>query len=173
MQERIRSCVLQIIDGSVGTRGEGAYLVDLKVKGPQRARKIEIVVDDDSGVRIDQCAWLNRRLRERLEGDEELLAMVGEDFEITASSPGLGEPIMLPRQYIRHCGKVLEVTYSDDGGVERELKGRLLRVSLSEESRQHIVIMPEKNKKKGATPNREEVTLYLDQVSRAVPVAEL
>ncbi|NHQ59902.1 ribosome maturation factor RimP [Chlorobium sp. BLA1] len=173
MQERIRSSVLQIIDGSAGTRGEGAYLVDLKVKGPQRARKIEILVDDDSGVRIDQCAWLSRRLRELLEGDEELLALVGEDFEITVSSPGLGEPLMLHRQYVRHCGKIIEVTYTDEDAVQRELRGRLLRVSLSEESRPHIVIMPEKNRKKGSTPNREEVTLYLDQVNRAIPLAQL
>jgi len=173
MQERIRNSVLHIIDGAAGTRGEGAYLVDCKVKGPQRARKIEILVDDDSGIRIDQCAWLSRRVRELLEGDEELLALVGEDFEVTVSSPGLGEPIMLPRQYKRHCGKMMEITYRDDEALPRELKGRLLHVSLSEESRPHVVIMPEKNKKKGSTPGREEVTLYLDQVERAVPVAEL
>jgi ribosome maturation factor RimP len=173
MQERIKNCVLQIIAESSGTRGEGAYLVDLTVKGPQRARKIEILIDDDSGVRIDQCAWLSRRVRERLEGDEELLEMVGEDFEITVSSPGLGEPIRLPRQYIRHSGKLMQVTYTDAEGEHRELKGHLLQVSLSEDSRPHIVIMPEKNKKKGDQSKTEGVTLYLDQVVRAVPEAEL
>jgi ribosome maturation factor RimP len=175
MQERINNCVLRILAESSGTRGEGAYLVDLKVKGPQRARKIEILIDDDSGVRIDQCAWLSRRLRERLESDEEqeLLDMVGEDFEITVSSPGLGEPLMLSRQYIRHCGKLLQVTFTDPEGVHRELNGRLLRVSLSEESRPHIVILPKKNKIKGDQSKTEEVILYLDQVIRAVPEAEL
>jgi ribosome maturation factor RimP len=173
MQERINNCVLQIIADAQGTRGEGIYLVDLKVKGPQRSRKIEILLDDDSGIRVDQCAWLSRRVRERLEGDEELLDMVGEDFEITVSSPGLGEPLKLPRQYLRHSGKTMEVTYTDAEDAEKVLKGHLVLVSLSEESRPYIVIMPEKNKKKGDQSKTEGVTLYLDQVIRAVPEAEL
>ena len=33
MQERIKNCVSQVIEESVGTRGEGVYLIDIKVKG--------------------------------------------------------------------------------------------------------------------------------------------
>ncbi|TLU51174.1 MAG: ribosome maturation factor RimP, partial [Chlorobium sp.] len=90
MLERIRNCVLQIIAESIGTRGEGAYFIDLKVKGTERNRKIELLVDADDGIRIHQCAYLSRRLRERLEGDEELLELIGENFDLVVSSPGLG-----------------------------------------------------------------------------------
>ena len=73
MQERIRNCVLQIIAESAGTRGEGAYFIDVTVKGSERHRKIEVLLDADDGIRIHQCAYFSRRLRERLEGDDELL----------------------------------------------------------------------------------------------------
>ncbi|MEI6756430.1 MAG: ribosome maturation factor RimP [Chlorobium sp.] len=173
MQERINNCVSRIIAESVGTRGEGIYLIDLKVKGPARNRKIEILVDTDAGIQIHQCAWLSRRVREQLESDEELLTLIGEDFELLVSSPGLGEPIKLPRQYSRHVGKLLRVVYNDESGEQAELEGHLQGVSLSEESRSHIVILPKKNKTTGHKPKTEGITLYLDQVIRAVPEAEL
>jgi len=173
MQERIRDCVLQIIADSVGTRGEGAYLIDVKVKGNERNRKIEIVVDADDGIRIHQCAYISRRIRERVEGDEELLDLIGENFDLVVSSPGLGEAIILPRQYLRHVGKFMRVTFTAENGDRVELNGHLLDVSLTEEGRSLIVIMPEKNKKKGHQPIIEGIRLYLDQVVRAVPDAEI
>ncbi|MEI6848201.1 MAG: ribosome maturation factor RimP [Chlorobiaceae bacterium] len=168
MQKRINSYVLQIIAESAGTKGEGVYLIDLKVQDSLRVRKIEVIVDTDTGISIDQCAWLNRRLRERLESNEQ----IGEDFELTVSSPGLGAPIILPRQYIRHCGKLMKVTYSHDD-VQVGFKGRLLRTLLSEESRLSIVMMPEKRKKKSDQFTAEEITIYLHKVICAVPEVEL
>ncbi|TLU85819.1 MAG: ribosome maturation factor RimP [Chlorobium sp.] len=173
MQERIVNCVLQVITESVGTRGEGVYLIDLKVKGKGSGRKIEILMDADNGIQIHQCAFLSRRIREKLEGDDELLELIGENFDLMVSSPGLGEPIILPRQYIRHIGKLLQIRYIDSLGDQVELNGHLLEALLSEESGARIVIMPEKEKRKGQQPNQEAVTLYLNQVIRAVPEAEL
>ena len=173
MQERINYYVQQVIDAAVGTKGEGAYLLDLKVKGPASRRKIEVLFDTDTGIRIDQCAYLSRRIRERLEGDEELMGVLGEDFELLVSSPGLGEPILMARQYIRHQGRLLQLTYISESGEQCELKGRLLEVSLSDETGARIVIMPERNKKGGRQTKVESITLYLDKVSRAVPEAEL
>ena len=149
MQERIRNCVLQIIAESVGTRGEGAYFIDVTVKGSERHRKIEVLVDADDGIRIHQCAYLSRRLRERFEGDDELLELVGENFDLVVSSPGLGEPIVLPRQYVRHTGKFMRVTYSDDAGEEVELEGHLKDVLLSDDERSWIVMLPKKIQRRG------------------------
>jgi ribosome maturation factor RimP len=173
MQERINNCVLQVIAESVGTRGEGAYLIDISVKGKGSGRKIEVLMDADIGIRIHQCAYLSRRIREKIESDDKLLELIGENFDLIVSSPGLGEPIILPRQYIRHVGKLLQVTYADSQGETVELTGHLQEVSLLEESGAHIVIMPEKNKKRGQQPKIEGITLYLNQVIRAVPEAEL
>lgn len=173
MQERIRNCVSRVIAESVGTRGEGAYLIDIKVKGKASARKIEILMDADIGIRIHQCAYVSRRVREQIEGDDELLELIGENFDMIVSSPGLGEPIIIPRQYIRHVGKLMLVTYGGVDGEPVELAGHLQEVSLLEESAPYIVIMPQKNKKRGQQSKIEAVTLYLNQIIRAVPEAEL
>jgi len=172
MQERISSCVLQIIAESAGTRGEGAYLIDVKVKGKGSARKIEVLMDADTGIRIHQCAWFSRRIREKLEGDDELLELIGENFDLMVSSPGLGEPIIIPRQYIRHNDKLLRIRYTDSFGEQAELSGHLKDVSLVEESRPWIMIMPKKGKKRDPQPSTG-IILYLDQVICAVPEAEL
>ena len=66
MQERIKNCVSRVIEESVGTRGEGAYLIDIQVKGKGSGRKIEVLMDADSGIRIHQCAYMSRRIREKL-----------------------------------------------------------------------------------------------------------
>jgi ribosome maturation factor RimP len=173
MQERIKNCVSQVIEESVGTRGEGVYLIDIKVKGKGSGRKIEVLMDADIGIQIHQCAYISRRIREKLEADDELLELVGENFDLMVSSPGLGEPIIIPRQYIRHVGKLLLITYADSQGEPVELAGHLQEVSLLDESGANIVIMPETNKKRGQQPKIDCVTLYLNQVIRAVPEAEL
>jgi ribosome maturation factor RimP len=173
MQERIRNCVSQVIEESVGTRGEGAYLIDIKIKGKGSGRKIEVLMDADVGIQIHQCAYMSRRIREKLEADDDLLELVGENFDLMVSSPGLGEPVIIPRQYIRHIGKLFQITYTDPQGEPVELTGHLQDVSLSEESGACIVIMPEKNKKRGQQSKTDAVTLYLNQVIRAVPEAEL
>ena len=67
----------------------------------------------------------------------------------------------------------MRVTYRDEGGEEVELQGHLKDVLLSDDERRWIVMVPEKNKKKGQQPKVEEIRLYLDQVVRAVPDAEI
>jgi ribosome maturation factor RimP len=173
MQERISSYVSEVIAESAGTRGEGAYVIDIKVKGKSTSRKIEILMDADTGIQIHQCAYMSRRIREKLEADDDLLELIGDNFDLMVSSPGLGEPIIIPRQYIRHVGKLLLVTCAGPDGEPVELAGHLLEVLLSDESGARIVLMPVTNKKKGQQSKTEAVTLYLNQVIRAVPEAEL
>ncbi len=173
MQERIRNIVLQLVAESVGTRGEGAYLVDVKVMGKASSRKIEILMDADCGIRIHQCVWFSRRIREIIEADEELLDLAGDNFDLMVSSPGLGEPVILPRQYIRHIGKLLKIRYTDSEGEQKELSGHLQDVSLHEEGKSWIVILTESGKKRKPTSAAEGMLLYLDQVICAVPEAEL
>ncbi|MEI7694469.1 MAG: ribosome maturation factor RimP [Chlorobium sp.] len=173
MRERISNVVLQIVAESVGTRGEGAYLVDVKVKGNATSRKIEILMDADCGIRIHQCAWFSRRIREKIEADDELMDFAGENFDLMVSSPGLGEPVIIPRQYIRHIGKLLRVRYTDSEGEPAELSGHLLDVSFTEDGKGWIVLKQEAGKKRKPTSAAEGMTLSLDQVICAIPEAEL
>ncbi|MDT9546371.1 MAG: ribosome maturation factor RimP [Chlorobium phaeovibrioides] len=172
MQEALLKCVHEVLSATAGTKAEGVYFIGMTVKGSVVHRKIDVVVDADSGVRIDQCAFLSRRLRERLEEDEEMIGILGDNFDLVVGSPGLGEPIILDRQYGRHVGRLLRVSYSDSEGLEHELTGHLQEVLLSEGGGS-ITLTPCVEKKSGKQEDVENVTLELSAVLRAVPEAEI
>ncbi|TCD48907.1 ribosome maturation factor RimP [Chlorobium sp. N1] len=172
IESRIETIVLEVLDGALGTKGEGVYPVAVRVKGSAVHRKIEVVVDSDEGVRIDQCSFFARRIRERLEEDEELAGTMGEDFDLIVGSPGLGEPLVLPRQYGRHKGRLLRVRYRDPEGLAHEFTGRLLEVSL-EENGGTITLEPLPEKKKGKQEAAEKVTLELASVLEAAAEPEI
>ncbi|NTU98289.1 MAG: ribosome maturation factor RimP [Chlorobiaceae bacterium] len=168
MQERIGHYVLQVIEEL-----QGIYLVEFRLKGPKRGPKIEIILDTDSGIRIAECARFSRRLRELLESDADLLAETGDDFELMVSSPGLGEPLKLARQYIRHTGKPLRITYADEAGTEKEIFGHLAEVRFQDDERPSITLFPIQKKAGGRKTEKQPLTLYLDRIVRAVPEAVL
>ncbi len=168
MQERIRHSVLQVIE-----EFEGVYLVDLRVRGAQRGRKIELILDTDTGIRIDACARISRRLHDLIESNADLLAETGEDFELMVSSPGLGEPLKLDRQYIRHKGRPLRVTYTDEDGTEKEAFGRLADIVLQDDGNRRITLLPIIRKGTASKKEKQSVTLSLDQIVRSVPEADL
>lgn len=90
----------------------GVYIVQVKIKP---TNNIKVFIDTDSGVSIDTCIKVNRALYKALEG----AAIFPEgDFSLEVSSPGVGEPILLARQYVRNVGRALSVTLQDDKKVE-------------------------------------------------------
>ncbi len=62
---------------------------------------IEVVIDSDTAVPIEKCAELSRAIESGLDREE-------EDFELTVMSAGIGEPLVLPRQFRKHMGKTVE-----------------------------------------------------------------
>ena len=69
------------------------------------ANKVEVFLDSDSRLTISQCARLNRFLQKFL--DEENL--LGEKYILDVSSPGVGKPLKLLRQYKKNIGRRLEL----------------------------------------------------------------
>jgi ribosome maturation factor RimP len=172
MEEKIRRCIFQVLESSEGSKGEGVYLVRLQVKGAAKHRKIEVLLDSDAGIRIDQCSFLSRRIREQLETDTSQPVLSGEDFDLVVSSPGLGEPILVPRQYLRHAGHLLQVVYSGEQGEALTLTGRLSKVLQSGGAVSALELVPLKPGKKGARIVQEPVELALERIVRAVPEVE-
>lgn len=108
------------------------YIVDIQVVGRQGGRiKVTILLDSDTGITIDECASISRRLG----GQMDELNFFGESpFTLEVSSPGVDFPLTFPRQYIRNVGRQLTVTLLD-GGIR---KGRLETVADD-----HIVLVIE------------------------------
>ena len=84
------------------------FFVDMKVKP---TNNIKIFLDADSGLGIEKCIRINRRLYKQV---EEMGFYPEGDFSLEVSSPGIGEPLLLLRQYIKNIGRNVEVTLNDD-----------------------------------------------------------
>ncbi len=88
------------------------FLVQVKIKP---TNNIKIFLDTDTGISIETCIKINRKLYKSL---EETALFPDGDFSLEVSSPGVGEPILLMRQYKRNVGKNLIVNLANDIKIE-------------------------------------------------------
>lgn len=96
--------------------GEGElFLVAITISTQNRIR---VFIDGDKGVSIDDCIRLSRHIESQLDRDK-------EDFELEVSSVGVGQPLVLFRQYNNNLGRRLSVHASDN----RYIKGKLTGVT--------------------------------------------
>ena len=79
--------------------GSDIFLVSVKVSS---SNKIFICVDKNSGITIDECVAIHRKVEQCFNRDE-------EDYELQVSSPGLDAPFIVIEQYIKNEGKKVEV----------------------------------------------------------------
>ena len=95
--------IRKMIDTHVS--GSDKFLVQLSVspKG-----QISVLMDGDSGFTISDCVALSRHIEHQLNREE-------EDFSLEVSSYGVGNPLILPRQFVKNSGRLLEVTFTDGG----------------------------------------------------------
>lgn len=91
------------------------FLVDLKIKP---TNNFKIYLDADSGLGIEKCIRINRALYKIM---EEMGIYPEGDFSLEVSSPGLGEPLKLHRQYLKNIGRDVEVDLLDETKIEGKL----------------------------------------------------
>ncbi len=95
--------------------GGHVFLVSLKVS---RQNQISVFLDGDNGVTIQDCSKLSRHIESQFNRDR-------EDFELQVSSVGVGQPLLLTRQYKNNVGRRLAI--STEGN--QRIKGKLTEVS--------------------------------------------
>ncbi|MDB5284290.1 MAG: Ribosome maturation factor rimP [Bacteroidota bacterium] len=133
------------------------FLVDVKFS---MGRKLEVYVDSDEGIHIDDCATISRFLEKHLDGS----GIVPDNYILEVSSPGMDNPLRIPRQYKRRIGRILEVVKNDGTNIEAQL------VEVGPENILLREVKPEvKKKKKPAEeqPAKEFVVRY-DEIKKAV-----
>jgi len=131
---------------------EDLFLVDFIEKGTSRAGKIVILLDGDSGVTIDQCASVSRRLSRFMDENVEL----ENPLTLEVSSAGLEHPLLMLRQYQKNIGKNVKSTLVS--GVE--IEGELLATAENE-----IVIKVVTDKRKKLT---EEIRVNLVDINKTI-----
>ncbi len=82
-----------------------AFLVEarLRVHGPEP--EVYLRVDTDKGITLDECVKVHLYLKDKLAAVDWLPENVG----LSVSSPGIGAPLRLKRQYYQNIGRLLAV----------------------------------------------------------------
>ena len=108
-----------------GVEGTDIFLVKLTVSS---SNDINVLLDSDSGLTLSDCRSISRVIETSLDREN-------EDFSLTVSSSGVGEPLVL-RQYKKNVGRKVRVTLidgeiieakmvaADEKGIELEWKSR-------------------------------------------------
>ena len=119
LKEKVKQLIAE------GVEGTDIFLVKLTVSS---SNDINVLLDSDSGLTLSDCRSISRAIESSLDRED-------EDFSLTVSSAGVGEPLVL-RQYKKNVGRKVRVTLIDgeiieakmvavnDKGVELEWKSR-------------------------------------------------
>lgn len=138
---------------------EDFYLLEVKFNPANK--KVEVFLDRDAGLSLEEASRLNRHLQSRI--DES--GILGEKYTLDVSSPGIGRPLQLPRQYRSNIGRKLEVDYRNADGPQKQ-KGILTQVL--DDSR--IILQFDKKRKQGKKRITESVDLEIpfEHIDKAV-----
>lgn len=110
--------VKQRIDEAI-LENPSLFLVEWKISADNA---IEVLVDSDEGVTIDEIVRISRHIEHNLDREE-------YDFSLNVATAGVGNHLVLPRQYKKNIGRSLKVTKIEGG---KDLEGEL--VSADEEA---------------------------------------
>ena len=102
---------------------EKAELVDIVLKGTKRNYIVVIYIDKLGGVTIDDCTKISRKLMQKTELDD----LLGNNYRLEVSSPGIDRPLKTQRDFERHIGRLLEIKFQDEGGLHK-IEGNLKKV---------------------------------------------
>src|SRR5690606_36324587 len=83
-QEKVK----QLIEEAVA-ENPSLFLVEWKISADNA---IEILVDGDEGVSIEEIVRISRHVEHNLDSEK-------DDFSLNVSSAGVGNPLVLPRQF--------------------------------------------------------------------------
>jgi ribosome maturation factor RimP len=123
IKTRLREIIVPIVENS------GAYLVDINLKGVGKRLVVEVFVDTDDGITIKKCEEISKQISDALD----FYDPIPGSYRLEVSSPGVGNPFKVKRQYFTNIGRFLRVKYIDEIlGQTLEVFGRL--VSAGEES---------------------------------------
>lgn len=102
--------VKQIVEEAIAAN-PALFLIEWKISPDD---KISILADGDEGLSIEEIVRISRFVENNLDREE-------CDFSLEVSSPGVGTPLVMPRQYKKNIGRLLEVTLNNDTKVEGEI----------------------------------------------------
>lgn len=143
---QVEKRVKELVEEKISDRPE-LFLVEVKML-PNN--KLIIHVDGDEGITIQDCAAISRHVGFHLEEEN----AIEKAYNLEVSSPGIGEPLKLKRQYEKNIGR--EVSIKQVGGEVKE--GKLL--SVTEEG----IVIAAKVKEKGKKVQLAETAVDFNNI---------
>ncbi|CUS84738.1 ribosome maturation factor RimP [Candidatus Kryptobacter tengchongensis] len=117
IKSKLREIITPIVESS------GAYLVDINLKGFGKKLTLEVFVDTDDGITVKKCEEISRRISDALDFHD----LIPVSYRLEVSSPGVGNPFKVKRQYFTNIGRFVRVKYVDElSGQVREVLGQLI-----------------------------------------------
>ena len=110
------------------------FLIEMNLKRSGQS-VLSISLDTDEGISIDKCAHISRKLNHFLEEEEPF----DFPFRLEVSSPGVGRPLLVKRQYTKNVGRKIKVVL-ENGDLR---KGKLIAANET-----GITVEPSRSKKK-------------------------
>ncbi len=104
MKEKVEQLIAE------GVQGTDIFLVKLTVSSNN---DINVLLDSDAGLTLANCRTVSRAIESNLDREE-------EDFSLTVSSAGVGEPLVL-RQYKKNVGRKIKVTLNEGEIIEAKM----------------------------------------------------
>ena len=123
------------------------FLVDINIAKTKGPKKVKILIDNDKGLNIDQCALISRKVGEAIESE----TLIEGPYVLEVSSPGLDYPLTLKRQYEKNIGRKVKVLLHSG----EEKKGELLKVN----DNSIVISLMQKGKKKKLNAVETEILL--------------
>lgn len=94
-----------------------AFLVDVLLTRGQQS-SLEILLDTETGIRLDECVRISRALGIILEEEPSL----DFPYNLVVSSPGLERPLSHEKQLARYIGKSVEIKYINGNKISGNLQ---------------------------------------------------
>ena len=143
---QVEKRVITLVEEKIADR-PGLFLVEVKMLANN---KLIIHVDGDEGISIQDCAAISRHVGFHLEEEN----VLEKAYNLEVSSPGVGEPLKLIRQYTKNIGREVSVKLANGDKIE----GELLSVDES------TVIIEAKVKEKGKKAQLVEISVEFNNI---------
>lgn len=79
--------------------------------------KVSILMDGSPAITIEDCAAISRHVGYHLEEEN----LIESAYHLEVSSPGLDQPLLIPRQYEKNVGRNVRLILTDGSKVEGKL----------------------------------------------------
>lgn len=147
---KVKKEVLQIVESVID--GNQFFVIDTHIAQIKGTWMIKISADSDKGIGIDECSILSRAIDKKIEDEFPEVA-----YEIEITSPGVGEPLKMQRQYLKNRGREVKVWLTDG----KELIGKLVDAIPDKE-----IVIEEYEKKKGKIITTKRTEIQVAEIKR-------